>query len=136
MKYWITLQKFADSQTEKSKQNHTRNTKWERHWWGIIEKLWHCLLLVTKYWATSIINNCKEANCVSERRRNKRVFSNEPVKTLGTPRASIENYNWSRKNAHFVIVAVGLRPLIGRDLSKKWEFITGHQQNCQMHRTR
>ena len=66
--------------------------------------------------ATSIINDCKEAKWVSQKRQNIKKFLNEPLKTLGTLLARIQNNNWSTQNALFVIMNFGLRPLIGRHL--------------------
>ena len=72
--------------------------------------------MATTEMANMIINNCKEAKRVFEKRRNTNNFSNEPVKILGTLIAPVESNSWRTKNAHFVILENGLEPLIGKNL--------------------
>ena len=66
----------------------------------------------TKVIAELIINNYEEAKWLTKKKRNNKNFSNKPVTTLGTKMAPIECNNWSMKNAQFVIVENGIRPLI------------------------
>ena len=67
--------------------------------------------------ATEAVNNSTLARWLTTAPAQElKTFANEPIPVIGTMQAPIESNGWRIKDAAFVVVKDGLKPLIGRDL--------------------
>ena len=67
--------------------------------------------------ATEVVNNSTLARWLTPAPAQElKNFANEPIPVIGMVQAPIESNGWWIKDAEFVVVKDGLKPLIGRDL--------------------